>query len=328
MHLEQTLWEFISNIQDVEQLDAQERKIICFVGFDSQYPQQLFVFLMRALKEQFKKNISFIDLCSTELLAFRTLLSMSFLGNSALYWLGNINTLSDKKLQEYLTYLSTYTGPHIILLYVSQEQKELLRDVSYVIMCEPVITVEQFCGLAHLNSFNAMRSITFFARLLMRRHKIIPLEIAFLLVRYASVLGRNSEQFIDDWLEYLVPSQESLFALSKSFFARDACSFYMQLAILEPMYTPVFWTTYWSEQLFRAYWFVRLKSAGATAASLGSIGQRLPFSFIERDWRSTSCIALKDLHAFVYTIDYELKNGGSPVLLELLYARYFVSAKH
>ena len=53
------------------------------------------------------------------------------------------------------------------------------------------------------------------------------------------------------------------------------------------------------------------------------ISYRLPFSFLNRDWRKFSLEELKGAHSFLYTLDYKLKNNCEPGYLDLFYMKLF-----
>jgi hypothetical protein len=54
------------------------------------------------------------------------------------------------------------------------------------------------------------------------------------------------------------------------------------------------------------------------------VGFRLPFSFMQRDWKKTSVHELIQAHDCIYALDYGLKNGGE-FWMELFYTKFFES---
>ena len=51
---------------------------------------------------------------------------------------------------------------------------------------------------------------------------------------------------------------------------------------------------------------------------------KLPFSFIQSDWKRANLQELKQAHQFLCTVDYNLKTGGGDYGLELMYEKFFL----
>jgi hypothetical protein len=54
-------------------------------------------------------------------------------------------------------------------------------------------------------------------------------------------------------------------------------------------------------------------------AEAKKVGYKLPFSFIQRDWKNHSIEELKQAHQGIYELDYRIKNGGDESFLEHFY---------
>ena len=52
------------------------------------------------------------------------------------------------------------------------------------------------------------------------------------------------------------------------------------------------------------------------------ISFRLPFTFVQKDWRSYSIRELKNAHQFIYTLDYDFKHG-STMAFDLFFSKFF-----
>ena len=50
---------------------------------------------------------------------------------------------------------------------------------------------------------------------------------------------------------------------------------------------------------------------------------RLPFSFIQTDWKKYAPAELRAAHDFVYGMDHQLKNGGDAFCFDLFYSKFF-----
>ena len=120
------------------------------------------------------------------------------------------------------------------------------------------------------------------------------------------------------WFEKIVVPEESLFSLAQFFFARKKDAFFKVWLNLKDEYNGAFWTTFWSEQLWKAYHVVSLRKEGNFAAAK-QMESRLPFSFLQKDWKTFDAKELSHAHDFLYSIDHRLKNGLSDNGLEIFY---------
>ena len=114
-------------------------------------------------------------------------------------------------------------------------------------------------------------------------------------------------------LDRIVAPDYSLFMLSTFFFGKKKKSFFALWLGVKDLYPEAFWTSYWSEQIFRAYGYSQYaKRQDFTKAK--KIGYRLPFSFIQKDWRSVEQSALVKAHQSIYSADWHAKNSLHPYL--------------
>lgn len=150
----------------------------------------------------------------------------------------------------------------------------------------------------------------------------LSVDQIYLFMRYAALMGKNQREFIDQWLGLLVSSEKSLFTLSQHFFAQESKKFFALWGTISADYPPAFWVVFWSEQLFRASCYVQLMQQRKIAEAK-RISFRLPFSFMQRDWRLYKPHMLRDAHAVIYAIDFNIKNGASDAALDLFYSQFF-----
>jgi hypothetical protein len=191
-----------------------------------------------------------------------------------------------------------------------------------IVNCDNIITYEQFSSLLLLWPSSKHSIIQSFIRKVFDKNSKLSLDQLCIFVNYAFLLGSRHANFIDDWLEKILVNEHSFFTLSKFFFAFDSKSFYKYWNSLSNEYAPIFWTIYWSEQLYRAFNFLNLRDQGKNLQAK-QIAYKLPFSFIQSDWKKTSLNELRQAHQFLYDIDYALKNGASDFSLDLFYAKFF-----
>jgi hypothetical protein len=163
-----------------------------------------------------------------------------------------------------------------------------------------------------------------FGNYLFKLVRTVSLDTSILLIEYARLLGRNSQIFFQQWLPHIVVPDVSLFSLSQALFDKNARQFFTQWQRVSALYSPPFWVSFWSEQLWRACCYIYLQKNGKKDEAK-KMCYRLPFSFIETTWRHYTIDELRYAHQLLYDIDYHLKQGGSEHGLELLYARFFTA---
>lgn len=153
------------------------------------------------------------------------------------------------------------------------------------------------------------------------RFDYIEFEPASILMRYVP-LGMNENLFFQEWLDLIVTPDQSMFSLSQYLFQRDSTQFFMQWKQIKDAYSSQFWIVFWSEQVWRAAFFVHF-SKQRKYSDARKIAYRLPFSFINRDWRKYTASELIAAHDFLYQLDYRFKNNDNSIGLDLFYARFF-----
>lgn len=267
-------------------------------------------------------SLQTIDITATSVDSIISHCSMSFLGQHNYFWLGDITILSEKKQEQLYTFLRSYRGMNKLLFFSIDEQK--LSNAFHVV-CNKIASVEEFLVLTAIISGGKEEYMHRYAQRIFAHYNSVTLEQAILLINYYLSLGARNDLFFDEWLKKIIPSEQSLFTLSSLFFNKQAAEFFKFWKQIEPLYSPIFWTTYWSEQLFRAYWFVYYCKKNQMAEAK-KIGYRLPFSFMQHDWKKHSRQQLQQLHDKIYQLDCALKNNGTPSF-DLLFAKFFNVAK-
>jgi hypothetical protein len=305
---------------------------------DQAYSYLFFAWLKQALKLA-GLNFSSLDLMSTDLAGIKSSLSMSLLGQNMFFWLGDITVWPAKKRLELLQYLSLYTGPHKIVFFSTPEElinltgtnnisKNSIVETSNnnleIINLEKIeLSGAEIVKLAELytQTYNLKLAPVFLGKLTKLKTKL-TLDQWCLLLHYMTAFGDRCELFFEQWLSKIVVLEQTLFDLSTQFFARKPEKFFLAWEKFGIDYTAQFWTAYWSEQLFRAYYFVQLQQAGDLGGAK-RIAYRLPFSFTQTDWRKFSMPELYQAHNFIRSADFELKSGSTEILLDLFYLKFF-----
>jgi hypothetical protein len=233
-------------------------------------------------------------------------LSMSFLGERKIYFLGNMSAVD----AAVLTWCHAYQGPHLIVYYSSQTSPQ--PHTLHIVIPETV-SVHDYGQIMPL-LYKTPADSNFFNEV-HRSIKQIDLDTACGLMHYQTLLGKRYQEFTQEWLPKIAPSAASLFTLSTHFFARDKEQFLKLWQMTQPQYAEEFWTSYWSEQLWHASLFmIQANSVGAEKAAKTT--NRLPFSFVQRDWKKYSINQMATAHENLLRIDSQLKNGATTVQIE------------
>lgn len=293
---------------------------------DQEYSYLFLAWLKQALKLA-GVNFTSLDLVQADIASIKSNLAMSLLGQNMFFWLGDITVLPAKKRLELLQYLNLYTGPHRVVFFSTPED---LVDINKNNNNLEIINLEQVelsgIGLTKLAELYAetysLKLAPVFLTKLTKLKTELTLDQYCLLLHYMTAFGDRCELFFTQWLSKIIVLEQNLFDLSTQLFARKPEKFFLAWEKFGTDYTAQFWTAYWSEQLFRAYYFVQLQQAG-DLVSAKRIAYRLPFSFTQSDWRKFKLSELYQAHNFIRAADFELKSGSTEILLDLFYLKFF-----
>lgn len=264
-----------------------------------------------------------VDLAQEKLSIAKARFETSFLGMSAFYWLRNVSELDLKCRRELLSYLQSYHGPNTLAFFSLCKDVSPFEDFSFDVMLPEEVKKQEFLSVSKELCGMSSAFAQQFAHAVLKRSDKITLDEACLLCRYGMVLSaKNVTLFIDEWLDHLLEPRASLFTLSKHFFAKEARDFFHLWRAVSERYPLQFWTIFWSEQLWRASAYVKLVRRNQRAEAK-KISYKLPFAFLQHGWRNYGVRELKQAHDFVYTIDYDLKNGASPYGFDCFFSKFF-----
>ncbi|HBS48364.1 TPA: hypothetical protein DEO28_00415 [Candidatus Dependentiae bacterium] len=299
----------------------EEKNVVCFCG--DTYP---LIFINELLNFLHKKNYlaikpQFIDLTAVNL---NSILYQSFLGQSNIYFFGDFFENLGKKSKETLDVLSSYSGPHLIFTFVSNDKviKDKIENKKFLF-----VELEEI----DLNSFNEL--IGFFDKkypALKNEHikkifdklRKISLEEAITLLNYLDLINVNLFDEFSKNIHLYFSTDKSLFTLADLFFARDPKFFNLWDDIYED-YPDVFWIIYWSEQIWKASFAVMFLSQNRIQEAR-KISFRLPFAFINKYWKNYSQKELSNTYDFLYKADFALKTGSSFCALDLFISNHFL----
>lgn len=249
-------------------------------------------------------------------------LHTTFLGKTCTFWFGDLSLLSSKKKKaEWLLFLKTYQGPHQIIGWLDED------DVSnFSVKKNLIITIsEQYSSemiqkISFLYQDHRPEVCAYFFGRLYRMKKEFTLEQLCLLQKYAGLIGKGIDLFFEQWLEKMVVSHGSLFFLAQLFFEKRADEFFQEWHQVRGHYSDQFWTVFFSDQLFKAYFYVSLQ--GRIAPEQKQITYGLPFSFLKHDWRLYTIKSLSQAHEQLYDVDIALKTGGNAYVLDGFLAKW------
>ena len=290
--------------------------VVCITG--AVYPYLVFPTLLRQALADAGHTIQMLDVSAHEPAAVYAQLEQSFLGQRCFFWLGNLSALPKGSYEQWIGYLGSYKGPHYVGFF--SEPTPALKALGQIEFSDR-LTAAQAAAL-----FEGHRAFVPRAKVLLKdvykQCDTLTFDQICLLVQYGRLVGRHHMAFLREWLPKLIVPDQSLFSLSAAFFAKDTKAFYAQWGVMKEQYPDLFWISYWSEQLWRASQYVQCRPDNFTQAK--RIGYRLPFSFLNNDWKKGEPTKMRQAHHELYQIDYNLKNGATGPLLDLWYGRWFV----
>jgi hypothetical protein len=271
----------------------------CFVG--KKYPPLFFYFLKGLLKQ--KCSIMTLSIFNKELYNQEI---MSCLGSSLLYWCPAIMEGTSQEKEDFLHFITTYKGPHIISFFINSEDKFKPSQEMLVIELEEIIDKNLYKKLYACFLDNAINER--FVEDCFNAFSKIFLDNACLLMMYQGLLGKKHQEFVIHWLGRLLPQQNSLFQLSGYFLGYQEKLFWSAWYVQKDFYPPEFWSNFFLELVWQALLFINLarKTSVVEAKKQAS---RLPFSFIQKHWHMHNLNHLRSAHSFLYQFDYRLKNG-------------------
>lgn len=305
--------DFLSSLKNAELQPG----VVCFSH--KTYPALFLFHFQRAVRAT--TTVQTVDTVNLSFAEIQTQCSMSFLGMHHTLWLGNLNELEAKKQQQLLHYCATYTGPHTLWFFYAGEFPN--NTERAFVQLPQTITLSEYQALCELWYPHLARSVGNLKQLFVQ--DAIDLEFAVMMMQYHLVVGKQVDMFIEQWASKLNPSEQSLFTLTTHFFGKQATPFFRLWKTIEPEYPAVFWSTFWSEQLFRAACVIEAMKTN-NIAQAKKLAYRLPFSFMQKDYKRLTINELQLAHQFMYDYDVHVKNGGTPEFLDIMFGSFFTSA--
>ncbi len=284
------------------------------------YSPLLFYKILKKLEKKTGLEIKKIDL-EQDLSLIQKDLQTTFLGQFFVYWFSDLALLSSKKKKtDFLNFVAQYSGPHKIIGCIEIEQ-EINLEHGQIIEFQDNYSSDQILKLDFLYEGQKREVVSYFLAKLYRRRKQYSLEQLCILLEYATLLGKNIDQFFELWLDEIVTSDVSLYAVSQYFFEKNPKKFFELFNQVRYQYSEPFWTSFFSEQLFKAYWFVAQKGQIPQDQKQMTFG--LAFSFMKQDWKLHKKSSLQIAHQKIYEIDLAIKSGADDKQLDLFVMQFF-----
>lgn len=249
-------------------------------------------------------------------------LETSFLGMKISYWIRGTENLDKKKRLQLLAYVSHYQGPHRILFLTSSEDVSGYLAKRICVELPTIITAELARSL--LTAFKRGSPVmTKHLSALVTKYETVTLDQFCMLMGYLQVVGK-----LDDYnkiVDRVIESEYSLFTLAQHFFSKNSTEFYKLWTHVQEKYPITFWCVYWSEQLWRAY-HVRYFLTKGQLTQAKNASARLPFSYMQKDWKRISLNELKNAHQCIYELDRAHKNSiETEAGIDLFFNKFFLN---
>lgn len=310
----------------MQRIDAYSTKHIEFLDKSvillqlKKYSPLFFYKILKNFEKKFSLEFKKIDL-DQDLSLIQKDLQTTFLGQTFLYWFSDLSLITSKKKKtDFLNFLATYYGPHKIIGLIDLEQNISLEN-GQIVPFQDNYSSDQVLQLDFLYEGQKPEVVSYFLAKLYRQRKQYSLEQLAILLEYASLLGKNIDHFFESWLDEIVTSDVSLYAVSQYFFEKNPKKFFELFNQVRYQYTDPFWTSFFSEQLFKAYWFVVQKGQIAPDQKQMTFG--LPFAFMKNDWRLHKNSSLQIAHQKIYEVDLAVKSGANEKQLDLFCMQFF-----
>jgi hypothetical protein len=279
-----------------------------------------------ALASEYGVSLRSLPILDLSFDVFQLQCGTSFLGQSYVYWLGDCSALQQKKQNQWYTYMAAYRGPHTLLLYAKSDFVISIPSEWVVIDIKEFLSIQEIERI--LSAWYSKVSVAPLVRLVREVYADtdlakVPTGCFLELYRYARVLGRGAHDFASVYGPHLVTHYRSLFTLSNYFFEGSVKLFYKEWANVKMTYQMPFWISFWSDHVWRAYFFIvyMRKNEKGAAQEIGK--KRLPYTFMSTGWYTIDLEKLRRGHQLLYKLDFATKNGGNVELIEIFLLRWF-----
>lgn len=279
--------------------------------------QEYPVLFLSACAHQLQRNkvlCENLDVVGMSVDTIQRILMTTFLGTSKIYVIAISSEIDAKHRARLFQFLSNYTGPHRVICCANSDDVVQYTFASRIDI--PVHVDKSLVqALAKLKGLQSNPHINRYIIDLLQKQPALSCDMACMVLDYVLVLGKNTNQFFNDWFDRIVPRSESFFTLSQHFFAKEGRLFLASWDIVKHNYPIQFWISFWSDQIWRAACFVAMQNSNQLLEAK-KISYKLPFSFIQKQYKRYTLAELQQAHTRLCSLDEQIKNGVSDDIFE------------
>lgn len=276
-------------------------------------------FFLRAFAQfyarKLQRELMIIDPEHDDLSQVSVKLATSFLGQQFVYWIKDFRMLATVEQDKLIKLIDHSCGEHAIIFSTELTSSIKGHQKNAVVVLPDTLTFVQAQNLLESFYGTVDRIKEEFIRKLFERLSQLSPDQLLLLYNYQKVLGRGQDLFFEKWLDLIIEPEQSLFVLSQHFFARSD-QFFRHWEQIKQNYSTEYWITFWSQQIWQALIFIEKAQAFGPQEARKSV-TRLPFSFMQKDWKLVTFNELCRAHEYLYTVDNATKNGSGTIGIEL-----------
>ncbi len=288
----------------------------------SSYSHIFFMQLFESIKQQMPCDVKIIDSNVSEF-SYKSQLETSFLGMQCIYVMPDISGLKAKQKDDMIHYLMSYQGPHKVIMFVDEKVVVEKHTHIEVLHLKDKYFFQDAKNLWTSQDTQEMQKTAFFLHEIYKVKNSFTLDELCFLKNYQNLITHDTKEFYASWITRLVIPDTSLFTLSQFFFEKKEEHFFKLWLVIKPLYADMFWIAFWSDQLYRAYFFIAFtQQENFTAVKQVSFG--LSFVFMKQSYKQYQLQELQRCHQALYGIDTALKNGGNSYQIDQLFVDFFV----
>lgn len=311
------LSQFIKNSSNL--LEQSDNSVIVFHG--ATYSHIFFMQFFDRIKTEYSLDLKTIDIQAGDFL-FKSQLETSFLGMQCLYWLGDTSGLKAKQKDDLINYLVAYSGPHKVIMFVDAKTEIGKSKHLTVVSMKEKYFFEDAKNLWITSDLKEAQKSAAFLHQLYKIKNSFTLDELYLLKNYQDLITADSKEFYESWVTRLVIPDTSLFTLSQLLFEKKEEAFFRLWLQIKPLYADMFWISFWSDQLYRSYFFIAFTQEENFAA-VKQVSFGLSFSFMKQSYKQYQLFELQHFHEALFVVDTALKNGGNSYQIDQLYIDFF-----
>lgn len=294
-------------------------RVYCFTSKQA-YPLIFFYFLKKYIAKDIQQSFFLLSLDELSLVDIERILQTSLLGMRMWYWFADISDLDPKKKDAFLNFVTSYKGPHSLFFFLQKEEVSVYKEIVLVEIPEVLTKHEAYQVINNLAIHSSGKNLV---DLLYQYGNMQGYSIEDLCkgVWYLLLSGSARLAFIKEQLPLIIEPHTALFSLTSDLFAKKRKPFFSHWNRIQGAYSLPFWTAFWFEQMWRAHFYIFSMHKGEYAEAK-KIAFRLPFSFINTDWKKYSSDECLDASQRLYMIDQKTKSGSDGSELDLFFSQF------